>query len=1226
MNTTLQHRTRSAFAAVALLAAQSAHAAGPYYWDGNDGAAGFGTAGGTWAAPTTGTTTAGWSTDSTGATLVNGNSITTATTDALNFGNGATGLAAGTITVSGTVSAGSMTFASGSGAITLGASVSAGTIEFGATTPTITVNNSAGDTINSVIDGTAGFSFSAASAGYTLSLLGANTLTGGITINSGSLRTGAAGLNAATPNALIFNGSATILANIDTAVCSGITINNGSTVTIANNTKTLTCTGPVTGVNDGGIILGQSGQGKDVVNLNSTANTFTGPIQFKDTGGNQVSSLTVNSLADSASLGAGNITLGASAASGTSSHDFYYGSGAIAPLTLNNRRFVLASSQVNQSINNASSQAITINTDLSYTGTGAKTLSLGSTGTGLSTFAGKLVDLGGANTLQIKKTGAGTWALSGANTYIGATTIAASGGTLSLSSIDVVANANPLGQSSAAAGNLLLGNGTTLKYTGGAASTDRAFTINGTSAGHSATLDASGTGAINFTSTTSPAYGTAAQTRTLILTGSNTGANTLAANIGNNTTAAVSLTKNGGGTWVLSGANTYTGATTVSQGTLLVNGSLNASSAVSVASTATLGGSGTINGTVTVSTGGAIQPSTSGIANTLHLANSAAPTYPSGANYGTLKIRASGTALDSVNFSTAAAHSVANLDLHIDCANLSGPVSSVTIYSVASGDMSGTAFHSVTLDNNSAGYSATLHYNATTITVDLTVSAPDTTPPSWISGWPKVDILTPTGFTARAEIDEAGTSYYVVIAGGASAPSAAQVKAGTDASGAAALKSGSLTMAANTENAAAITGLSPSTAYDVWFVAQDAVPNLQASPTVVSTVTQTPDTTPPNPNPMTFAVAPARMSDTTISMTATTATDSQSPPVQYYFENTTNSTNSGWTSSTVWTQTGLTPTQAYSYRVKAMDAVGNPTTWSDAVTVAPLALASGTWNVDQTGIWDATANWITTPVGNVPNGAGNSAFLTFNITAARTVTIDTIPRTLGTLRTGDSDTTHSYTLAATGGATLTFDNGSSHAHLNQSAKSKGDTLDNTLPILLNGSLDIVNTSANALTVAGTITANSAGVMTLSNLGSGAVTLSGNIANGSGTMAILQDGANSTLVLSGAANTFTGDTTVNSGTLQVATAGAFNSIPRAVTVNTGGVLTATADTANAYTNCAISLNGGKVVFGRASGNITAGGNLIVNATSELDSYQANNATTPSFNTTVLASMSLLKVTV
>ena len=54
-------------------------------------------------------------------------------------------------------------------------------------------------------------------------------------------------------------------------------------------------------------------------------------------------------------------------------------------------------------------------------------------------------------------------------------------------------------------------------------------TINGTAAGQGASLDASGSSTgVNFTNTASPAYGTIDQTRTLTLTGTNTGDNILA--------------------------------------------------------------------------------------------------------------------------------------------------------------------------------------------------------------------------------------------------------------------------------------------------------------------------------------------------------------------------------------------------------------------------------------------------------------------------------------------------------------------------------------------------------------------------------------------------------------------------------------------------------------------------------------------------------------------------
>jgi autotransporter-associated beta strand protein len=167
----------------------------------------------------------------------------------------------------------------------------------------------------------------------------------------------------------------------------------------------------------------------------------------------------------------------------------------------------------------------------------------------------------------LSKLNAGKVILTGANTFTGALSI--TGGTLAYSNAGLTTVANSLGQSSNIAANLKLSNTTTLQYTGSGGTTDRLFTINGTAAGHSATLDASGAGAINYNNVGSIAYGTTAQTRTLNLAGTNTGNNILAATIADNGGSAVSVTKSGAGTWVLTGtANNYTGNTTISAGTL----------------------------------------------------------------------------------------------------------------------------------------------------------------------------------------------------------------------------------------------------------------------------------------------------------------------------------------------------------------------------------------------------------------------------------------------------------------------------------------------------------------------------------------------------------------------------------------------------------------------------------------------------------------------------------
>ncbi len=86
-----------------------------------------------------------------------------------------------------------------------------------------------------------------------------------------------------------------------------------------------------------------------------------------------------------------------------------------------------------------------------------------------------------------------------------------------------------------------------------------------------------------------------------------------------------------------------------------------------------------------------------------------------------------------------------------------------------------------------------------------------------------------------------------------------------------------------------------------------------------------PDTTPPSPDPMEWAVngEPEAASPTSITMTAATATDNN-PPVEYYFECTTDSdANSTWQTNTTYVAQGLDPDTEYTFRVKARDNSSN---------------------------------------------------------------------------------------------------------------------------------------------------------------------------------------------------------------------------------------------------------------------------------------------------------------
>jgi autotransporter-associated beta strand protein len=157
----------------------------------------------------------------------------------------------------------------------------------------------------------------------------------------------------------------------------------------------------------------------------------------------------------------------------------------------------------------------------------------------------------------IVKTGAGALQLLGDNTYQGATLLSA--GSLYVRSFGGSAtSASNLGGSSAV---LRLGGGT-LVYAGPGESSDRAVALNA-----GTVLDASGSGALVLNGSFSFPGSVA---RTLALQGFNTDANEIASTLTNvvNGTGLVSVTKSGGGTWILSAANTHGGTTTVTSGAL----------------------------------------------------------------------------------------------------------------------------------------------------------------------------------------------------------------------------------------------------------------------------------------------------------------------------------------------------------------------------------------------------------------------------------------------------------------------------------------------------------------------------------------------------------------------------------------------------------------------------------------------------------------------------------
>ncbi len=103
----------------------------------------------------------------------------------------------------------------------------------------------------------------------------------------------------------------------------------------------------------------------------------------------------------------------------------------------------------------------------------------------------------------------------------------------------------------------------------------------------------------------------------------------------------------------------------------------------------------------------------------------------------------------------------------------------------------------------------------------------------------------------------------------------------------------------------------------------------------------TPDLSPPTPDPLSWQTEPIASSNTSITMTAVTATDADG--VEYYFCNLTDRTHdSGWQSEPTYHDTGLAPGRKYFYRVRARDTSVelNETWWSVPACAITLGTAT----------------------------------------------------------------------------------------------------------------------------------------------------------------------------------------------------------------------------------------------------------------------------------------------
>jgi autotransporter-associated beta strand protein len=154
--------------------------------------------------------------------------------------------------------------------------------------------------------------------------------------------------------------------------------------------------------------------------------------------------------------------------------------------------------------------------------------------------------------------------------------------------------------------------------------------------------------------------------------------------------------------------------------------------------------------------------------------------------------------------------------------------------------------------------------------------------------------------------------------------------------------------------------------------------------------------------------------------------------------------------------------------------------------VLPTLAGNGDWTGNANGNWSDPANWNLAAVPGT--AAGDVVTLTNDIPAATTVTLDTTSRTLGALMMGDSGAAYfPFTLDASGGASLTFDNTGAGATLTFPFPA-GTSNTISVPITLNDNL-VVNV-ATADTVSQTLAGTISGAHSLTKTGSGLLVLSG----------------------------------------------------------------------------------------------------------------------------------------
>jgi autotransporter-associated beta strand protein len=546
--------------------------------------------------------------------IVNGMSPSTPATATLQVGNNTgTGVFTGLIS-NGSGGALSLTKV-GTGAMSwLGSSTYTGVTTIGSTglvTVNVLANGGSPSGIGQSSAAASNLVFNGSTGGlvYAGGLLNGSLSVGSVSTSTDRLFTLAASATGATLSSTVGLGNAVVWSA------------TGPIVNLTTAAATLILTGTSTGDNTfnpqlinssatGTPALGLSKTGTGQWNLGNSANTYSGPTNIADgiLGINGTGALSPNSpltfsagaLATTGILqmsGTFERSLAASAVNGTPSVTWAStstGSGGFAAnaadllvalggvsnptaLTWGVGGFVGSTGTQNLSLSSTSALAsVDFRNPINFNGAlrGVSVADNTSTGMDFAVLSGVLSGTGASG---LQKLGPGVLKLTAANSYSGITDVAA--GTLIVSSLGSSTGAatSSLGASGVAMSNSnalqlssATGTSVVLQYVGSGETSDRKIRLNSTTGG--AQIHADGSGPLILTNVANDSTTTGA--KTLSLRGSNVGGNTIASILSNDGSGGVlSVSVDGGATWILSGANTYSGNTTAGAGPLGVGSS-----------------------------------------------------------------------------------------------------------------------------------------------------------------------------------------------------------------------------------------------------------------------------------------------------------------------------------------------------------------------------------------------------------------------------------------------------------------------------------------------------------------------------------------------------------------------------------------------------------------------------------------------------------------------------